>query len=118
MVLIIVMETSITVVWLAAILRVHIVLRLVVRLVMVVLSFEILLFDLLMRLLVVGVMVDMLTDWLSVLGSNQCRMVSVKVHLRVGVFWLVVVVDCPSLMVSRHDPDMVIAIAIVRVVIS
>lgn len=112
--LVIVMETGITVVWLAAILRVLVVLRLVVGLVVVVLSFEILLLDLLMRLLVVGVMVDMLTDWLGVLGSNQSRMRSVKVHLRVGVFWLEVVIDFPSLVMSWHNPDMVTAIAIDR----
>ena len=112
--LVIVMETGITVVWLAAILRVLVVLRLGVGLVVVVLSFEILLFDLLMWLLVVGVMVDMLADWLGVLGGNQSRMVSVKVHLRVGVFWLEVVIDFPSLVVSRHNSDMVTAIAIDR----
>ena len=112
--LVIVMETGITVVWLAAILRVLVVLRLGVGLVVVVLSFEILLFDLLMWLLVVGVMVDMLTDWLGVLGGDQSRMASVKVHLRVGVFWLEVVIDFPSLVVSRHNPDMVTAIAIDR----
>ena len=41
-------------------------------------------------------------------------MVSVKVHLRVGVFWLEVVIDFPSLVVPWHNTDMVTAIAMDR----
>ena len=110
--LVIVVKTGITVVRLTAILRVLVVLCLVVRLIVMVLSFEVLLFDFSVRLLVVGVMVDVLTDRLGVLRCDQSRMVSVKVHLRVGVFWLEVVIDLPLFVVLRHDLDMVSALSI------
>ena len=103
--LVVIMETSVTVVWLTAILRVLVVLSLVVGLVVVVLSFEITLLNFVMRLLVVGIVVNMLADWLSVLGSDQGRVVSIEVHLRVSVLWLVVVLNFPSLVLLWNHFD-------------
>ena len=103
--LVVIMETSITVVWLTTILRVLVVLSLVVGLVVVVLSFEITLLNFVMRLLVVGIVVNMLADWLGVLGSDQGRVVSIEVHLRVSVLWLVVVLNFPSLVLLWNHFD-------------
>ena len=75
------------------ILRVFVVLSLMTGLVMVVLGLEVTMLLLHVRLLVVGVVVDVLTDGLGVLRCDQSRMVSIKVHLRVSVFRLEVVID-------------------------
>lgn len=86
-----------------------------VRLVVMVLSFEIMLLNLVVRLLVVSIVVDVLTDGLGVLGSDQPGVVSIKVHLRVGILWLVVMLDFPSLVLLWDNLNMVTVLGMLSI---